>query len=68
MHHSDDGHHREPHSRRSTAYPQPAPGVGPGPGPLKEVPPDKLASYLGVREVRHVQTSRTLVLTDEALS
>jgi len=56
------------HTARSTAYPQPAPGVGPGPGPLKEVAPVQLASYLGVREVRHVQAGRTLALTDEALS
>lgn len=56
------------YTARSTAYPQPAPGVGPGPGPLKEVPPGQLATYLGVREVRHVQAGRTLALTDEALS
>jgi 3',5'-cyclic AMP phosphodiesterase CpdA len=56
------------YTARSTAYPQPAPGVGPGPGPLKDVPPGQLASYLGVREVRHVQAGRTLALTDEVLS
>ncbi|MGN6086010.1 metallophosphoesterase family protein [Trinickia sp.] len=56
------------YTARSTAYPQPAPGVGPGPGPLKDVPPGQLSSYLGVREVRHVQAGRTLALTDEALS
>jgi 3',5'-cyclic-AMP phosphodiesterase len=53
---------------RSTAYPQPAPGVGPGPGPLKEIPAGKLADYLGVRVVRHVETARTLALTEETLS
>lgn len=56
------------YTARSTAYPQPAPGVGPGPGPMKDVPPDRLATYLGVREVRHVQAGQTLALTDEALS
>ncbi len=53
---------------RSTAYPQPAPGVGPGPGPLKEIPAGKLADYIGVRVVRHVETARTLALTEETLA
>lgn len=52
----------------STAYPQPAPGVGPGPGPLKEVPPGALHRYLGIRDVRHVQGSHALAVTDEVLS
>lgn len=56
------------YTARSTAYPQPAPGAGPAPGPLKDVPPDKLASYLGVRQIRHVGGSHTLAATDEALS
>jgi 3',5'-cyclic-AMP phosphodiesterase len=56
------------YTARSTAYPQPAPGVGPGPGPLKDVPPGKLADYLGVRAVRRVQTGGTLALTEEKLS
>jgi 3',5'-cyclic AMP phosphodiesterase CpdA len=56
------------YTARSTAYPQPAPGVGPGPGPMKDVPAGKLASYLGVRSVRHVATQQPLALTDEALS
>ena len=56
------------YTARSTAYPQPAPGVGPGPGPMKDVPAGKLASYLGVRSVRHVATQQSLALTDEALS
>jgi 3',5'-cyclic-AMP phosphodiesterase len=56
------------YTARSTAYPQPAPGAAPAPGPLKDVPPGKLASYLGVRNVRHVQANHTLALTDEALS
>jgi hypothetical protein len=56
------------YTARSTAYPQPAPGQGPGPGPLKDIPPGKLADYLGVRSVRHVQAGRTLALTEERLS
>jgi 3',5'-cyclic-AMP phosphodiesterase len=56
------------YTARSTAYPQPAPGVGPGPGPLKDLPAGQLATYLGVREVRHVQAGSTLALTDEALA
>jgi 3',5'-cyclic-AMP phosphodiesterase len=56
------------YTARSTAYPQPAPGNGPGPGPLKDIPPGKLADYLGVRAVRRVQTGGTLALTEETLS
>jgi len=55
------------HTARSTAYPQPPPGVGPGPGPLKDVPPGRLHSYIGVREVRHVQGRQMLAITEEAL-
>lgn len=56
------------YTARSTAYPQPAPGVGPAPGPLKEVAPDALHGYLGIREVRHVRGQRALAITDESLS
>jgi 3',5'-cyclic AMP phosphodiesterase CpdA len=56
------------YTARSTAYPQPAPGVGPGPGPLKDVPADKLHSYLGVRDVRHVQGRHALAVTEEVLA
>jgi hypothetical protein len=35
---------------------------------MKDVPAGKLASYLGVRSVRHVATQQPLALTDEALS
>ena len=55
------------HTARSTAYPQPPPGVGPGPGPLKDVPPGRLHSYIGVREVRHVRGRQALAITEEAL-
>jgi len=53
------------HTARSTAYPQPAPGVGPGPGPLKDLAGSPLASYLGIRNVRHVKGKHTLAVTDE---
>ncbi len=56
------------YTARSTAYPQPAPGVGPAPGPLKDVAPDALHRYLGIRDVRHVQGRQTLAITDESLS
>ncbi|MHA6204236.1 metallophosphoesterase family protein [Dyella soli] len=56
------------YTARSTAYPQPAPGVGPAPGPMKDVPPEALHGYLGIREVRHVRGSQALALTDEVLS
>jgi 3',5'-cyclic-AMP phosphodiesterase len=56
------------YTARSTAYPQPAPGVGPGPGPMKEVTPDALHRYLGIRDVRHVQGKQVLAVTEEVLS
>ena len=56
------------YTARSTAYPQPAPGVGPAPGPLKDVAPEALHSYLGIREVRHVKGGHALAITDEAMS
>ncbi|WP_445146385.1 metallophosphoesterase family protein [Dyella sp. Tek66A03] len=56
------------YTARSTAYPQPAPGVGPAPGPLKDVAPDALHRYLGIREVRHVKGGHALAITDEAMS
>jgi 3',5'-cyclic AMP phosphodiesterase CpdA len=56
------------HTARSTAYPQPPPGVGPGPGPRKDVPPGRLHSYIGVREVRHVRGRQALAITEETLS
>ncbi|WP_233841355.1 metallophosphoesterase [Dyella sp. 2HG41-7] len=56
------------YTARSTAYPQPAPGDGPAPGPLQSVKPDALHRYLGIRDVRHVQASSALAVTDEALS
>jgi 3',5'-cyclic AMP phosphodiesterase CpdA len=55
------------HTARSTAYPQPAPGVGEGPGPLK-VPPEQLATVLGITSVAVVKHPRSLALTDRTLA
>ena len=55
------------HTARSTAYPQPAPGVGSGPGPLQDLAGHPLASYLGVRDVRHVKGKHDLAVTDQPL-
>jgi 3',5'-cyclic AMP phosphodiesterase CpdA len=56
------------YTARSTAYPQPAPGDGPGPGPLQSVTAQALHRYLGIRDVRHVQTGGALAVTDEVLA
>jgi len=56
------------YTARSTAYPQPAPGDGPGPGPLQSVTAQALHRYLGIRDVRHVQTGGGLAVTDEVLA
>jgi len=55
------------HTARSTAYPQPGPGVGPGPGPLKDLGGNPLASYIGIRNVRHKRGKHDLAVTDESL-
>ena len=56
------------YTARSTAYPRPAPGDGPGPGPLQSVTAQALHRYLGIRDVRHVQTGGGLAVTDEVLA
>lgn len=56
------------YTARSTAYPQPAPGAAPAPGPMKDVAPNALHTYLGVRDVRHVQGKQVLAVTEEVLS
>jgi len=56
------------YTARSTAYPQPAPGAAPAPGPMKDVTPEALHTYLGIRDVRHVQGQQKLAVTDEVLS
>jgi 3',5'-cyclic AMP phosphodiesterase CpdA len=54
------------HTARSTAYPQPVAGTAPGPGPLK-VPPEQLASMLGISSVAVVRHPRSLALNDVTL-
>jgi 3',5'-cyclic AMP phosphodiesterase CpdA len=55
------------HTARSTAYPQPVAGTADAPGPLK-VPPDKLASMLGLTSVSQQRHVGTITLTDRALA
>ena len=55
------------YTARGTAYPQPQPGAAPSPGPLT-VPAGQLASYLGLREVRHVDVKGPLAITDTSLA
>jgi 3',5'-cyclic AMP phosphodiesterase CpdA len=55
------------HTALSTAFPQPAPGSAPSPGPIKDIPPGRLRSFLGVTQVRHVQGQASLALIDTPL-
>ncbi|HEX2668616.1 MAG TPA: metallophosphoesterase [Gammaproteobacteria bacterium] len=55
------------YTARGTAYPQPQPGAAPSPGPLK-VPAGQLGSYLGIREVTHVNIKGPLAVTDTSLA
>ena len=54
------------HTAASTAFPQPQPGMAASPGPMK-VPAEKLASMLGLTEVRYTQGSRALAVIDSTL-
>ena len=55
------------YTARGTAYPQPQPGAAPNPGPLT-VPAGQLGSYLGIREIRHVDVKGPLAVTDTSLA
>lgn len=55
------------HTARSTAYPQPAPGTAPAPGPIKDVPAEKLRSFLGLTDVNYVAKGSHLAVVDETL-
>ena len=55
------------HTARSTAFPQPAPGTAPSPGPIKNVPPGKLKSLLGITSVRQVEGNAHLAIVDTPL-
>jgi len=56
------------YTARSTAYPQPAPGTAPAPGPMKDIAPNDLHRYLGIRDVHHVQGSHALAVTEEGMA
>ena len=56
------------HTAASTAFPQPAPGTAPGPGPIKNLPPGKLRSVLGVTNVRQVPGRAHLAIVDTPLA
>jgi len=55
------------HTARSTAFPQPAPGTAPSPGPVKDVPPGRLRSLLGVASVAQVLGQAPLAIVDTPL-
>jgi Icc protein len=55
------------HTARSTAFPQPAPGTAPSPGPIKDLPPGRLRSTLGIAKISRVQTGGTLAIVDTPL-
>lgn len=56
------------HTARSSAFPQPAPGTAPSPGPMKNVPPGRLRSLLGITDVRLVRGRAALAITDTVLA
>ncbi len=56
------------HTARSTAFPQPAPGDAAGPGPVKNLPPGKLRSLLGITQVREVRGQHALAIADQVLA
>jgi 3',5'-cyclic AMP phosphodiesterase CpdA len=55
------------HTARSTAFPQPAPGTAPSPGPIKDFPPDKLRTVLGIADVAFKQNEQRLAIIDTPL-
>ena len=54
------------HTAMSTAFPQPAPGTAPNPGPMT-VPAGKLASVIGVTDVKVVRGHSHLAVVDHTL-
>jgi 3',5'-cyclic-AMP phosphodiesterase len=56
------------HTALSTAFPQPAPGTAPSPGPIKDLPPGKLRSVLGVTNVRQIRGNSHLAIVDTTLA
>jgi 3',5'-cyclic AMP phosphodiesterase CpdA len=56
------------HTARSTAFPQPAPGTAPSPGPIRDLPPGKLRSVLGITRVTRVEGAGALAIVDTPLA
>jgi 3',5'-cyclic-AMP phosphodiesterase len=56
------------HTALSTAFPQPVPGTAASPGPIKNLPPGKLRSVLGVTNVRQVRGNAHLAIVDTPLA
>ncbi len=55
------------HTARSTAFPQPAPGSAASPGPIKDLPPGRLRSTLGIAKITRVPTGTALAIVDTPL-
>jgi len=55
------------HTASSTAFPQGAPGVAASAGPIKDYPPGKLRSILGITSVRQIQGDAHLAIIDTPL-
>jgi 3',5'-cyclic-AMP phosphodiesterase len=55
------------HTARSTAFPQPAPGTAASPGPIKDLPPGRLHSVLGIARITRVHTASPLAIVDTPL-
>jgi 3',5'-cyclic-AMP phosphodiesterase len=55
------------HTARSTAFPQPAPGTATSPGPIRDLPPGRLRSTLGITRVARVATNTPVAIVDMPL-
>jgi len=55
------------HTARSTAFPQPEPGKAESPGPIKNIPAEKLRSFLGLTRVNYVAREGSLAIVDVSL-
>ncbi|MBX6747438.1 MAG: metallophosphoesterase, partial [Acetobacteraceae bacterium] len=55
------------HTAMSTAFPQPAPGTAASPGPIRDLPPGRLRSLLGIARIRQVQGGQHLAVVDSPL-
>ncbi|MBX6747452.1 MAG: metallophosphoesterase, partial [Acetobacteraceae bacterium] len=55
------------HTAMSTAFPQPAPGTAASPGPIRDLPPGRLRSLLGIARISQVQGRQHLAIVDSPL-